>query len=202
MARYRGPIVKQSRREGAVLHPKVNLERRKNPPGQHGKRVRKASEYQVQLREKQKVKRYYGVLERQFRNIYDKAVSSKGVTGEILLQLLERRLDNTVYRMGLAASRPQARQMVVHGHFLVNGKKLDIPSAIVNEGDVITVKVKDGKPPAVVAAAMEAAAQQGYPSWVKVNPQELRGTVVRLPERGDVTEPEIQERLIVEFYSR
>lgn len=201
MARYRGPIVKQSRREGAALHPKVNLERRKNAPGQHGKRLRKASEYQVQLRQKQKVKRYYGLLERQFRNCYEKAVNSKGVTGEVLLQLLERRLDNTIFRMGLAASRPQARQLVVHGHFLVNGKKVDIPSALISEGDVITVRQKDGKAPVVVVAAMEAAAQTAIPSWVKVDPQQLKGTVVRLPERGDV-DLEIQERLIVEFYSR
>ncbi len=202
MARYTGPIVKQSRREGVALHPKVNLERRKTAPGQHGKRMRKASEYQVQLREKQKLKRYYGVLERQFRNYYQEADRLLGVTGEILVQLLERRLDNTVFRMGFAASRQQARQLVGHNHFLINGKKVNIPSYLIKPGDEITVKPgKENKPPAIIVQASQAAAQEGYPSWVKVDPQNLKGSVVRLPERSDL-DLEVQERLIVEFYSR
>ena len=173
-----------------ALHPKVNLERRKTAPGQHGKRMRKASEYQVQLREKQKLKRYYGVLERQFRNYYQEADRLLGVTGEILVQLLERRLDNTVFRMGFAASRQQARQLVGHNHFLVK------------PGDEITIKPgKENKPPAVIVQASQAAAQEGYPSWVKVDPQNLKGSVVRLPERSDL-DLEVQERLIVEYYSR
>ena len=202
MARYTGPKDKLSRREGYNLFGSTSrsLERRLNvPPGVHGqKRRRKESEYGIQLREKQKVKRIYGVLERQFRRFFDMAGRQRGATGEVLLQLLERRLDNAVYRLGFARTRPMARQLVNHGHVVVNGAKVDIPSYIVKPGDAVQMKTKSTD----IVGVQEAVADRGQnlPGWLSRD-DALVGRVLRLPERAEV-EPGISEQLIVEFYSR
>ena len=210
MARYTGPVCRLCRREGEKLFLKADrcytdkcaVERRGVPPGEHGRgrRRRNQSEYGQQLREKQKVRRAYGVLEKQFQRYYDEAARRKGVTGELLLQLLERRLDNTVYRLGFAGSRPEARQMVNHGHFLVNGRKTDIASFMVSEGDVIEIKTGSRSNPRF-QELQEIAAGQTVPGWLTVDWERRQGTVVRLPEREEVDLP-IQEHLIVEMYSR
>ena len=203
MARYTGPKNKLARREGYNLFGSTSrsLERRLGvPPGEHGaKRRRKESEYGIQLREKQKVKRIYGMLERQFRRFFAMASSQRGATGEMLLQLLERRLDNVAYRLGFARTRPMARQLVNHGHLVVNGRKLDIPSYIVKPGDVIQLTQKSAEIPGV----QEALAERGgsIPSWLVRDEAGLTGRILRLPEREEV-EPGISEQLIVEFYSR
>jgi len=201
MGRYTGPKNKLSRREGFNLFGSTSrsLERRLNvPPGEHGqKRRRKVSEYGVQLREKQKVKRMYGLLERQFRRFFDMAEKQRGATGEVLLQLLERRLDNAVYRLGFGRTRPMARQLVGHGHVLVNGKKVDIPSYIVKAGDTIGLAEKSLQMPGVQEALSERAGN--LPGWLARD--DAVGRVMRLPEREEV-EPGISEQLIVEFYSR
>ncbi len=201
MARYTGPRNKLSRREGYNLFGSTSrsLERRLGvPPGVHGqKRRRKESEYGIQLREKQKVKRMYGLLERQFRRFFEMAGRQRGATGEVLLQLLERRLDNVVYRLGFARTRPMARQLVSHGHVKVNGKKVDVGSYLVKPGDTVSVTEKAAEIPGV----QEALAERGpnLPGWlVRDNGT---GRVVRLPEREEA-EPGISEQLIVEFYSR
>jgi len=181
---------------------KCSYERRPHPPGQHGQghRREKYSDYRVQLREKQKVRRIYGVLEKQFRNYYFRAERKKGVVGVNLLILLECRLDNMVYRMGFACSRNQARQLVRHNHFLVNGRKVNIPSYQVKVGDVIEVKESSRKNSQILEA-METVVRRGIPEWVEVQKENFRGTLQTQPSREGLTMP-IQEQLIVEFYSK
>jgi small subunit ribosomal protein S4 len=180
---------------------KCAIEKRNLPPGQHGKaRKAKLAGYGLQLREKQKVKRIYGVLENQFRRYFETADRQRGITGETLLQLLERRLDNVVYRMGLSTSRPQARQFVRHGHFLVNGRKVDIPSFSVKAGDVISVRATSAKS-AVLAHALEEVKGRGVPEWLAVDAEKLSGRIVSLPTREQINLP-VQEQLIVELYSK
>ncbi|MEN2985715.1 MAG: 30S ribosomal protein S4 [Thermodesulfovibrionaceae bacterium] len=208
MARYTGPLCRLCRREGMKLFlkgtrcytEKCAFERRKYAPGQHGQNKGKLSDYGLQLREKQKVKRIYGVMERQFKNYFEKATKMKGVTGENLLKLLERRLDNVVYRMGFAINRRQARQLVRHGFFLVNGEKVDIPSYLVKPGQTVEV-VPHGRQLQVIKEALSTAEQRGFPSWVEVNIEEMRGKFVRIPDREEIALP-VQEQLIVEFYSK
>ncbi len=197
------------RREGMKLFlkgtkcytEKCPIERRNFVPGQHGKARRsKLVGYGLQLREKQKVRRIYGVLERQFRNYFRKAAEMKGVTGEILLQLLERRLDNVVYRMGLGGSRSMARQIVLHGHIQVNGRKVNVPSFLVKPGDVVELRAsrRDHKG---VQQAIEETAHRGVPPWLEMDQAALRGRVIALPRKDDIALP-IQEQLIVELYSK
>lgn len=209
MARYTGPVCRLCRREGMKLFlkgercfkPSCAIEKRNFAPGQHGRdRKAKVVGYGLQLREKQKVKRIYGVLENQFRSYFEKAVRQKGVTGENLLAQLERRLDNVVVRLGFASSHDQARQLVRHGHVLVNGKKVNVPSYQVAVGQEISVKDKMKKNVQVVAA-MELAGGRGAPPWLELNAENATGRVLGLPKREDVNLP-IQERMIVELYSK
>ena len=209
MARYTGSVCRMCRREGTKLFlkgercfsSKCALDHRPTPPGQHGQaRQRKMSEYGMQLREKQKCRRAYGLLETQFYKTYERATNMKGITGDNLLSLLERRLDNVVYRSGLGASRPQARQLVLHGHILVNGKKVDVPSYTVEENDVITVRAKS-KEMLHFKAVREGNASRILPKWLTFNADELTATVVALPVREDI-DFALQENMIVEFYSR
>jgi small subunit ribosomal protein S4 len=180
---------------------KCAIEKRNLPPGQHGKaRKAKMLGYGLQLREKQKVKRTYGVLENQFRRYFEAADRQRGITGETLLQLLERRLDNAVYRLGLATSRPQARQLVKHGHFLVNGKKVDIPSYQLRQGDVVTLRQASEKNPAILHA-LEEVKGRGVPEWLALDAAAPSGRVVSLPTREQINLP-VQEQLIVELYSK
>ena len=207
MARYTGASCRQCRREGMKLFlkgdrcytDKCAIVKRNYAPGQHGQGRKKASDYGLQLREKQKVKRIYGVLETQFRNLYERAEKMTGKTGENLLTLLERRLDNVVYRMGLASSRKEARQLVGHGHFLLNGKKADIASMTVKVGDVITVKERS-KTSAKFKALVEANSRIA-PKWLDANVAEMTTTVVANPSREDI-DLEIAEQLIIELYSK
>jgi len=206
MARDTGPQCKQCRREGQKLFlkgercltEKCGVERRSYPPGEHGRARVRASEYRQQLREKQKARRYYQILEKQFRSYYEKAASQSGVTGDNLLRLLERRLDNVLVRLGFAASRRQARQLVRHGHWLVNGKRVDIPSYQVRPDDVILIK-PDSPAADVVRGATELTA--AVPPWLQADHDALTAKVLRLPERGEITSP-VQEQLIVELYSK
>ena len=208
MARIRKTVCRLCRREGMKLFlkgtrcftEKCAVEKRNFPPGQHGKRRVKLQGYGVQLREKQKVKRVYGVLEKQFRLTFQEAARRKGVTGEMLLQSLERRLDNVVYRLGFAASRPQARQLVAHGHVRVDGRKVDIPSFQVKPGQMIGLKEKAAKN-VQVQAAMQLARGRGTAPWLSADPDAMKGTVNSLPRREEITLP-IQEQLIVELYSK
>jgi small subunit ribosomal protein S4 len=208
MARDRSPKCKQCRREGMKLFlkgercltEKCAIERRSYPPGEHGRGRIKQSEYLLQLREKQKARRYYGLLEKQFRTYYTKAARGSGVTGENLLRMLETRLDNVVYRLGFAASRAQARQLVRHGHIEVNGKKINIPSYQARKGDVIQVREKSRKNEQI-RQAVETASGRGIPAWLELNPEQFRGTVLDVPKREDIRLP-IQEQLIVELYSK
>src|SRR5919204_526714 len=180
---------------------KKTIEKRNLPPGQHGKlRKAKLVGYGLQLREKQKVKRIYGVLENQFRRYFEMAERQRGITGETLLQLLERRLDNIVYRLGLATSRPQARQLVRHGHFQINGRKVDIPSYSVKEGDVITVLGRTQKNP-TIEHAMEEVKGRGIPEWLSFDQNTITGRVNSMPTREQINLP-VQEQLIVELYSK
>jgi small subunit ribosomal protein S4 len=180
---------------------KCAIEKRNFVPGQHGKaRKAKLAGYGIQLREKQKVKRIYGVLEDQFRGYFESADRQRGITGETLLQLLERRLDNVAYRLGLGTSRPQARQLVRHGHFLVNGRKVDVPSYSVKVGDVVTVRATSQKAPAILHA-IEEVKGRGIPEWLSFDPGALAGRVVSLPTREQINLP-VQEQLIVELYSK
>ncbi len=179
---------------------KCAIERRNYPPGQHGQGRPKFSEYSIQLREKQKVKRIYGLLEKQFRRTFAHANRIKGITGETLLTLLERRLDNVAYRLGFASSRAEARTLVRHGHILVNGRKTNIPSYTVRAGDVISVKERSRQLGRVVAA-MEGAQRRGVPDWAEVDREAVSGRIKILPARGDITMP-INEKLIVELYSK
>ncbi len=179
---------------------KCSVVRHNYPPGEHGQARQKFSEYGQQLREKQKAKRIYGVLERQFRRYFKEADRRKGVTGEILLQLLESRLDNIVYRLGLSRSRSEARQLINHGHFEVNGRKVDIPSYLTRPGDVIAVREKSKKLP-VFKEIAEARDQQGTVDWLEVDYEKLEGRIVRVPQREEIDVP-LAEHLIVELYSR
>ena len=206
MARDTGAQCKQCRREGEKLFlkgercltDKCSIERRAYPPGDHGRGRQKQSEYRVQLREKQKARRYYGVLESQFRRYYEKASRQSGVTGENLLTLLEQRFDNVLVRLGFAASRRQARQMIRHGHWTINGRRVDIPSFQVSEGDIIAFKAgSPGEP--VVRAATELTAQ--VPAWLQADHDSLTAKVLRSPERKEIATP-VQEQLIVELYSK
>ena len=209
MARYIGPVCRLCRREGMKLFlkgercytEKCAIEKRNFPPGQHGKtRKAKLAGYGLQLREKQKVKRIYGVLENQFRRYFEMADRTRGITGETLLQLLERRLDNVIYRLGLATSRAQARQLVRHGHFLVNGKKVDIPSFSVKAGDVVTVLGRSQKNP-TIEHAMEEVKGRGIPEWLSFDVNTISGRIVSMPTREQINLP-VQEQLIVELYSK
>ena len=206
MARYTDASCRLCRREGQKLFlkgercysTKCALEKRNYAPGQHGQSRKKISEYGLQLREKQKAKRFYGLLETQFRNLFDKAAQRKGMTGENLLIMLESRLDNVVFRMGFASSRKEARQLVNHGHFTVNGKKVDIPSFEVKAGDVIKVKEKSTSSPKFKEIKEMTIS---VPSWITVDVDKLEGKVVALPKREDIDTP-IEEHLIVELYSK
>jgi small subunit ribosomal protein S4 len=180
---------------------KCAIEKRNLPPGQHGRARRaKMVGYGVQLREKQKVKRIYGVLENQFRRYFETAERTRGITGETLLQLLERRLDNVIYRAGFSTSRAQARQLVRHGHFLVNGRKVDVPSYSVRAGDVVSVRQTSLENP-VIAHAMEEVKGRGVPEWIAIDTTKLAGTIASLPTREQINLP-VQEQLIVELYSK
>jgi small subunit ribosomal protein S4 len=205
MARDTASIVKRSRREGYALHPKAHkaLVKRTNMPGQQpGARSRnKPSQYSMQLREKQKVKRLYGLLERQFAKLMEEANRTKGQSGATLLEFLERRLDNVVYRSGLAMSRPAARQLVTHGHFMLNGRRVDIPSVRVKAGDVITLREASTKTDFFKRIDEVSPAPAAVPAWIKVNRKKFEINVSAKPTREDA-EPDIKEQLIVEYYSR
>ncbi|MDH7569207.1 MAG: 30S ribosomal protein S4 [Armatimonadota bacterium] len=210
MSRYVGPVCRMCRREGEKLFlkgtkcygPKCSVESHAYPPGQHGKEQtrRKVQGYGLQLREKQKLRRIYGVLESQFRAYFAEAARKKGVTGEVLLRLLEQRLDNVVYRLGFASSRREARQLVTHRHFSVNGRTVNVPSYLVRAGDVIAVRDGSKEEPPIVSA-VQAARGRRTPQWLEVDAENLRGKVLWLPSREEI-DTDVQESLIVEFYSR
>lgn len=208
MARYTDSVCRLCRRENLKLFlkgercytDKCAIERRNYPPGQHGQGRPKFSEYSIQLREKQKVKRMYGLLEKQFRRTFAEANRTKGITGETLLILLERRLDNVAYRLGFASSRAEARTLVRHGHLLVNGRKTNIPSYTVRAGDVISVK-EQSRQLGRVLSAMEGVQRRGVPDWAELDREAVSGRIKILPSRGDITMP-INEKLIVELYSK
>jgi small subunit ribosomal protein S4 len=210
MARYIGPVCRLCRREGMKLFlkgerchtEKCAIEKRNFPPGQHGKdRKPKIVGFGLQLREKQKARRYYRLLEGQFRNLFEKAAKQKGITGDNLLNALERRLDNVVYRMGFGASRAQARQLVRHGHLLVNGKKVNIPSFQVRVGEIIEVREKSRENPTILASR-DATAHAPSPNWLEVDRDALRGRVLQQPKREDLVQIQLNEQLIVELYSK
>lgn len=206
MARYTDANCRLCRREGQKLFLKGDrcygvkcaMEKRNFPPGQHGQGRKKTSEYGLQLREKQKAKRFYGLLETQFRNTFDKASAKKGMAGENLLIMLETRLDNVVFRLGFAASRKEGRQLVVHGHFTVNGKKVDIPSYNVKAGDVIKIKEKSTNSPKFKEIKEMSI---NVPAWMSVEVSKLEGTIVSMPTRAEIDTP-VAEHLIVELYSK
>ena len=208
MARYTGPVCRLCRREGTKLYlkgerctsGKCALDRRSTAPGQHGAANKKMREYGLQMREKQKTRRYYGVLEKQFVNYYEEAARKEGMTGENLICLLERRLDNVVYRMGFAASHKEARQLVLHGHFTLNGNKVNIPSLIVKAGDVVAVK-ESSRDSVKIKALAEAAASMTAPKWLEVKADAMTAKVLNLPAREDV-DFDFNEQLIVELYSK
>ncbi|MCL6516895.1 30S ribosomal protein S4 [Alicyclobacillus sp.] len=208
MARYTGPVCRLCRREGVKLFlkgercfsEKCAIDRRPFPPGQHGQGRKRTSEYGLQLREKQKARRYYGVLEKQFEAYYDEAARRHGVTGENLLQILESRLDNVVYRLGFAASRAEARQLVRHGHFNVNGRRVDIPSYLTKPGDVIQIREKSQQMERI-KTLLENAESRTIPAWLELDLANKQGRVVRLPARDEIDTP-VAEQLIVEHYSR
>lgn len=208
MARYSGSQCRICRRETEKLFlkgdrcytEKCAVERRQYPPGQHGQRRSKTSDYGIQLREKQKVRKMYGVLEKQFRRYFHNASKKKGVTGEMLLQLLEARLDNMVYRMGFAPNRSSARQFVNHGHFLVNGRKVNIPSYMLQVGDIIEIKTSS-REIGLIKDSLSKVEQRGIPPWVEVDFQNFKGKVLHKPTREEIQLP-AQEQLIVELYSK
>ena len=208
MARYLGPVCRLCRRENLKLFlkgercysDKCAIERRNYPPGQHGQRRPKFTEFSIQLREKQKVKRMYGLLEKQFRGTFDLAVKAKGITGESLLVLLERRLDNVTYRLGFASSRADARMLITHKHLMVNGKRMSIPSYFVRAGDVISVREKSRKIGRIVSA-MDGAQRRGVPEWAEVDREAYTGKINVLPTRSEISAT-INEKLIVELYSK
>ena len=208
MARYREAVCRLCRREGMELYlkgdrcftDKCAIKRRGYPPGQHGQRRPKHSDYGVQLREKQKARRIYGLLEKQFHNYFEKADRMKGKTGDNLLILLERRLDNVVFKLGFAVTRRESRQLVRHGHFLVAGRRVNIPSYLVRPGDVVEIRERSRKILSV-NEALDAVVRKGIPTWLELERENFRGSVKALPSRADITEP-IQEQLIVELYSK
>lgn len=208
MGRYLGSVCRLCRREGLKLFlkgdrcfsPKCAIEKRNTPPGDHGQRRVKLTDYGLQLREKQRMKRIYGILEGQFRNYFRMAERQKGITAENLLRLLERRLDNIVYRLGFASSRAEARQLVGHGHFLVNGRKVNIPSYLVRPGDQIHVREKSRELLAI-KAALEGVKKRGPVSWLEVDAQTMRGVIRALPTRAEIAIP-VQEQLVVALYSK
>jgi small subunit ribosomal protein S4 len=210
MARYTGPVCRLCRREGMKLFlkgerchtEKCAIERRNFIPGQHGKdRKPKIVGYGLQLREKQKARRYYRLLETQFRNLFEKASAMPGITGENLLGMLEKRLDNVVYRMGLGTSRAQSRQMVRHGHFQVNGRKVNIPSFQVKPGDLVEVREGSRENPAILGAR-DATAHSPTPNWIELDRDALRGRVLSQPKREELVQIQMNEQLIVELYSK
>ncbi len=208
MARYTGPVCRLCRREGTKLFlkgercytDKCGLNKRQYAPGQHGQGRKKLSEYGMQLREKQKAKRYYGILESQFAKYFEMANKKSGITGDNLLQILESRLDNVAYRLGFGTSRPEARQLVLHGHFTVNGKKVNIPSYLVKPGDVIALKDKS-KGSEKIKAVLETTANRTIPKWLEMDKDNYSAKVVALALRDDIDLP-IEEHLIVELYSK
>ncbi len=214
MSKYIGPVCRLCRREGEKLYlkgarclsPKCAIEKRNFPPGQHGKegqfRRNRSSDYLMQLREKQKARRVYGVLEAQFQRYYKQALKSRGVTGQVLLQMLERRLDNVVYRMGFAVNRAQARNLVTHGHFNVNGRRTDVPSLLIEPGDVIDVRTGSQRRTYFQNLRQgEEGARSNIPGWLNADKQSLSGKVARLPAREEI-DANLNEQLIVEYYSR
>ena len=209
MARYIDPVCRQCRRIGEKLFlkgercftPKCAIEKRRRPPGNTTPRRRRSSDWALQLREKQKARFTYGVLERQFRNYFDMARERSGVTGDVLLQLLETRLDNVVYRLAFAESRRQARQLVNHGHFTVNGRRMDIPSYLVKEGDVVEWKAVNGSVPEFIQTLTEGLPKRPVPIWLRLDTANLKGEVASMPDLSDI-ETGIESRLIVEFYSK
>jgi len=208
MARAYGSVCRVCRRENQKLFlkgdrcytEKCAFERRGYPPGQHGQGRIKFSEYGLQLREKQKIKKTYGLLEKQFRNLFEKAETMKGITGTNLLTMLERRLDNVAYRSGFANSRAEARQLVRHGHFSVNGRRVDIPSFMVNKGDTLEVREKS-KTVARIGGAVEAVKRREIPQWLELDSGALKARIRDLPSRDDITAP-MEERMVVELYSK
>ncbi len=208
MSRYTGPVCRLCRAEGTKLFlkgdrcytEKCGLTKRNSRPGQHGTRRGKMSEYGLRLREKQKLRRFYGLNETQFSTIYEKASNLPGQTGHNFLQLLERRIDNVVYRLGFGVSRSQARQLVCHGHFTVNGRKLDIPSALLKPGDVLAV-AEGSKEVVLLKENSEAAAVRSIPAWLSFNPESMTGNVLTVPIREQIEVP-VNEQLVVEFYAR
>lgn len=208
MAKYRGPVCRLCRREGVKLFlkgtrcmtEKCAVERRSYPPGQHGQGRQRLSDYSAQLREKQKLKRIYGVQEQQFRGIFGKAERKTGVTGEHLLKLLERRLDNVVYRLGFGASRKAARQLINHGHILLNGRKADIPAAVVKANDIVEVRERS-RSLLPVQTSLEAIDGRGMPNWLDLDRAAFKGTVRSLPAKEDIALP-VNEQMVVELYSR
>ena len=208
MGRYTGPVCRLCRREGTKLFlkgsrcftEKCAIERRGYAPGQHGQARPRLSEYQTQLREKQKLKRIYGLLEKQFRIYFSRAERKQGITGDNLIQFLERRLDNAVFRLGFGASRREARQLVTHGHFRVNGRKVDVPSYIVRVGDMIEVK-PPSRQNVRILASLEFSEGRGMPSWLELDRAQFRGRVKSFPAKDDVELP-VNEQLVVELYSR
>ncbi|MGA8027398.1 MAG: 30S ribosomal protein S4 [Bryobacteraceae bacterium] len=210
MARYSGPVCRLCRREGMKLFlkgerchtEKCAIEKRNFAPGQHGKdKKAKIVGYGLQLREKQKARRYYRILEGQFRNLYEKAVNQKGITGELMLAMLERRLDNVVYRMGLATSRAQARQVVRHGHVVVNSRKVNIPSYTVKPGDVVEIR-QSSRNNTTILSARDATAHAPSPSWLEVDRDALKARVLQQPKREELVQIQLNEQLIVELYSK
>jgi len=210
MARYNGPVCRLCCREGMKLFlkgerchtEKCAIEKRNFAPGQHGKDRRpKIVGYGLQLREKQKARRYYGILEGQFRNLFEKAARTKGVTGDNMLNLLERRLDNVIYRMGLGTSRAQSRQIVRHGHIQVNGRKVNIPSFVVKIGDLVEVREKSRENPTILSAR-DATAHAPSPNWIETDREALRGRVLSMPRREELVQIQLNEQLIVELYSK
>lgn len=208
MAKYRGPVCRLCRREGVKLFlkgsrcmtEKCAVERRSYPPGQHGQGRQRLSDYSAQLREKQKLKRIYGLQERQFRGVFGKAERRTGVTGEHLLKLLERRLDNVVYRLGFAASRKEARQLINHGHLLLNGRKTDVPAALIKPNDVIEIRERS-RELVPIQAALQSVDGRGIPGWLDLDRAAFKGTVRSLPSRDDIALP-VNEQMVVELYSR
>jgi small subunit ribosomal protein S4 len=208
LARYRGSVCRQCRRENIKLFlkgdrcfsDKCSFDRRGYPPGQHGQRRTKHSDYGIQLREKQKVRRIYGVSEKQFRIMFKRADRQKGITGTNLLSILETRLDNTVFRLGFVNSRNQGRHFVRHNHFTVNGKKVNIPSFQVKKGDVIELREKSKKVQ-TISDSLDAIVRRGVPQWLEINKDNFKGQVLAIPTREDITLP-IQEQLIIELYSK
>lgn len=209
MARYTGSVCKLCRREGTKLFLKADrcytdkcaIMRRSYPPGQHGQGRIKQSEYSLQLREKEKIRRVYGVLERQFRGYFARAARMKGITGENLLLFLERRLDNVVQRMGFAGSKKAARQIVRHGHVLVNGKKVNIPSYLLMAGDIVEIRERSRAIP-LIQQTLATVERRGFPSWLEIDAAGFRGKVLSLPSRDESTLPTVKEQLVVELYSK